>query len=107
VFGGSPRRLGPAEDEAGYERELVGRYLLAWVGVGIGDSTASGDRSTLFEFIRFRGRPVFTGRPADVDRFLGAQRRQGRVALIVRRQAWCIGKFFTWSVNARARVSRM
>lgn len=66
----SPRRLGTAQEIEDYEQELVDRFLLASVGAGCRDSTIAGDRSVLFEFIRFLGRPVWTARPADADRYL-------------------------------------
>lgn len=95
---GSPRRLGSAEDEADYEQELVDQYLLACVGAGICDSTVGGDRSTLFEFVRFLGRPVWTAKPADADRFLAAQRHGGRSALTVQKKAWSVGEFFNFLI---------
>lgn len=68
----SPRRLASLEDVGDFEQELVDQYALAMVGVGVGvgDSQVAGDRSTLFEFIGFLGRPVWTAAPADADRYL-------------------------------------
>ncbi|GAA1381021.1 hypothetical protein GCM10009661_56780 [Catellatospora chokoriensis] len=65
----STRRLGTAQEIEDYEQELVDRFLLASVGAGCRDSTIAGDRSVLFEFIRFLGRPAWTARPADADRY--------------------------------------
>lgn len=94
----APRRLGSAEDEADYEQELVDQYLLASVGAGICDSTVSNDRCTLFEFIRFLSRPVWTAKPADADRFLAAQRKGGRAYLTVQKKAYGIGEFFNFLI---------
>ncbi|WP_223874331.1 integrase [Salinispora mooreana] len=74
------------------------QYLLACVGAGIRDSTVGGDRSTLFEFVRFLGRPVWTAKPADADRFLAAQRHGGRSALTVQKKAWSVGEFFNFLI---------
>lgn len=47
------------------------------------------DRSAIFEFIRFLGRPIWTAQPADADRFPAHQRRELRRArLTVQHKAW-------------------
>jgi hypothetical protein len=68
------------------------------VGAGICDSTISGGRSTLFEFARFVGRPVWTAKPADADRFLASQRKSGRAYLRVQKKAWGIAEFFNFLI---------
>src|SRR5262245_166779 len=94
----SPRRLASVEEEADYEQDLVDQFLLAGVGAGICDSTISNDRSSLFAFIRFLGRPVWTAKPADADRFLAAQRRDGLAYLTVQKKAWSVAAFFEFLV---------
>ncbi|MGE0795179.1 MAG: tyrosine-type recombinase/integrase [Acidimicrobiia bacterium] len=90
-----PRRLvGPVEIEE-FEQELVDQYLLAAIGAGAADSTVVEDRSAIFEFVRFMGRPVWTARPEDADRFLAHQRRTlGRARLTVQHKAWSLARFF-------------
>jgi site-specific recombinase XerD len=91
----APRRLATGQDLEDYEQELVDQYLLAAVGAGMGDSTVGADRSVLFEFTGFLGRPVWTARPHDADRFLACQRKDlGRSRLTVQRKAWSIAHFF-------------
>jgi hypothetical protein len=72
---------------AGVLTGVADQYLLAAVGTGCVDSTVVQDRSVLFEFIGFLGRPVWTALPADADRYLApTSRRQsaGDVRLLVR-----------------------
>jgi site-specific recombinase XerD len=95
----APRRLASAEELEDYEQELVDQYLLAAVGAGIGDAAVGGDRPVIFEFIRFTGRPVWTARPGDADRFLAWQRRDlGRARLTVQKKAWALAHFFDFLV---------
>lgn len=72
----APRRLTTDQEHEDFEQELVDQYLLAAVGAGCADSTVASDRSALFEFIRFLGRPVRTAQPHDADRSLTDQRRR-------------------------------
>ena len=97
----APRRLATAQELEDYEQELVDQYLLAAVGAGMGDAAVGGDRAVIFEFIRFTGRPVWTARPADADRFLAHQRRElGRARLTVQKKAWALAHFFDFLVDA-------
>lgn len=92
---GAPRRLQTTQDAEDFEQELVDQYLLAALGSGLGDSTVAADRSVLFEFIGFLGRPVWTARTGDADRFLVFQRKQlGRARLTVQHKAWTLARFF-------------
>ncbi len=92
---GGPRKLSTAEELEDFEQELVDQYLLASVGAGFGDSSVGHDRSVIFEFIRFLGRPVWTAQPHDADRFLTYQRKDlGRARLTVQHKAWAISHFF-------------
>ena len=96
---GTPRRLQSTQDAEDFEQELVDQYLLAALGSGLGDGTVAADRSVLFEFIRFVGRPVWTAQPEDADRFLVLQRKQlGRSRLTVQHKAWTLGRFFDFLV---------
>jgi site-specific recombinase XerD len=91
----APRRLTTTQEHEDFEQELVDQYLLAAVGAGCADSTVASDRSTLFEFIGFLSRPVWTAQPADADRYLAYQRRQiGLARLTVQHKAWALAHFF-------------
>lgn len=97
---GAPRASASPSELEDFEQELVDQYLLAAVGAGLGDATVSADRSVLFEFVRFLGRPVWTAVPADADRFLAAQRTQmGWAHSTVQRKAWMLGRFFDFLVE--------
>src|SRR5437588_569565 len=63
-----------------FEQELVDQYALAMVGAGITDGQVASERSTLFSFIGFLARPVWTATPADADRYLSLQRKGRRLA---------------------------
>jgi site-specific recombinase XerD len=92
---GAPRRLQTTQEAEDFEQELVDQYLLAALGSGLGDSTVAGERSVLFEFIGFLGRPIWTAQPHDADRFLVVQRKQlGRARLTVQHKAWALARFF-------------
>ena len=93
-----PRRLADAGEAEDYEQELVDQYLLAAVGSGSCDSTIAEDRSAIFEFVRFIGRPVWTAQPEDADRFLANQRRMGRAKLTVQHKAWSLARFYDFLV---------
>lgn len=96
----APRRLVTTQEFEDFEQELVDQYLLAAVGAGSCDSTVSGERSALFEFIGFLGRPVWTAKPQDADRFLVYQRKQLRLArLTVQHKAWALARFFEFVVG--------
>ena len=97
---GGPRQLTSPQDEEDFEQELIDQFLLAGVGAGLTDGYVSAERSTIFEFVRFLGRPVWTVGAADVDRFLAHQRRSlGRGHLTVQKKAWCLARFFDFLVE--------
>ena len=50
------------------------QFLLAAVGAGMGDAMVNENRSVIFEFARFLGRPLWTAQPQDADAFLARQR---------------------------------
>jgi site-specific recombinase XerD len=92
---GSPRRLDGVEEIEDFEQELVDQYALSMVGAGIGDAQVATDRTTLFKFIEFLGRPVWTAQPADADRYLAGLRQQRRLARqTVRGKAQTLARFF-------------
>jgi site-specific recombinase XerC len=73
---GTPLRLRTAQEAEDFEQELVDQYALAAVGAGATDGHVAAERSAVFEFIRFLGRPVWTATPEDADRFLGHLRQE-------------------------------
>lgn len=77
---GSPVRLDTAAEVEEFEQELVDQFALAAIGAGATDRYVAAERSTIFAFVRFLERPVWTATAADADGFLGHLRR-------VRRQA--------------------
>lgn len=96
----APRRLSGTTQLEEFEQELVDQYLLAAVASGYSDSTVGGDRSVVFEFARFMGRPVWTATTGDADRFLAWQRRTlGRAPSTVQEKAWTLAQFFDFLVR--------
>jgi site-specific recombinase XerD len=97
---GLPDRLAGPQEAGDFEQELVDQFLLAGVGAGLADKTVAADRSVIFEFIEFLGRPVWTAQPQDADRFLVRQRKElGRSRLTVQHKAWAIGHFYDFLVS--------
>jgi hypothetical protein len=76
----SPRRLVGVEELQDFEQELVDQYALAMVGAGVGDHQVASERSTLFKFIEFLGRPVWRAEPADADCYLAKLRKERHLA---------------------------
>lgn len=92
---GRPARLTGPGDLEDFEQELVDQYLLAAIGAGCCDATIVEDRGTIFEFVRFLGRPVWTAQPEDADRFLAHQRKVlHRAKLTVQHKAWSLARFY-------------
>lgn len=91
---GGPRRLGTLEELRDFEQELVDQYVLAAVAAGISDRTIAGERSVLFEFIGFLGRPVWEAGPEHGDAFLAMQRKQGLAKSTLARKAAILAAFF-------------
>lgn len=73
-----PLRLRTAAETEDFEQELIDQFALAAIGAGATDRHVSGERATIFAFIRFLGAPVWTATPDDADRFLGHLRRKMR-----------------------------
>lgn len=96
---GSPRRLRTPEELEDFEQELVDQYALAAVGAGITDGTIAEERSVLFEFIGFLGRPVWEASPADGDGFLAAQRKRGLAKSTLARKACVLAAFFEFLIG--------
>lgn len=90
----SPRRLRTPQEFEDFEQELVDQYVLAALGAGISDGTVAEERSVLFEFIRFLGRPIWQVGPEDGDAFLAAQRRRGLARSTMARKACVLAGFF-------------
>jgi site-specific recombinase XerD len=96
----APRSLTTDQELEDFEQQLVDQYALAALGAGVTDGVVGHDRSVIFEFIRFLGRPVWTAQPADADRFLVHQRRElGRARQTVQQKAWAVGHFFDFLIG--------
>ncbi|WP_322770325.1 tyrosine-type recombinase/integrase [Frankia sp. Cr1] len=92
---GPSRRLGSAQELEDFEQELVDQYALAVSGSGATDGHVTSDRSVIFEFLRFLGRPLWTAGPEDADRFLRDQRKDRRLARsTVYGKAKALGRFY-------------
>ncbi|MEU0514931.1 tyrosine-type recombinase/integrase [Amycolatopsis thermoflava] len=66
----SPRQLSTAQEQGDFEQELVDQYALAMAASGVSDLHVSRERSVLFDFVRFVGRPVWSVETDDADRYL-------------------------------------
>jgi site-specific recombinase XerD len=95
---GSPRRLRTPQELEDFEQELVDQYALAAAGAGITDNTICEERSVLFAFIQFMGRPVWEAAPADGDAFLAAQRKRGLAKSTLARKACVLAAFFDFLI---------
>ena len=91
----APRSLQSVQEQEDFEQELVDQFLLAAVGAGMGDAMVNENRSVIFEFSRFLGRPLWTAQPHDADAFLARQRTTlGRAKLTVQHKAWSLARFY-------------
>ncbi len=95
---GSPVRLRTLTELQDFEQELVDQYALAASAAGITDSTIASERSALFEFIAFLGRPVWEAGPEDGDAFLAAGRRRGLAKSTLARKASTLAAFFEFLI---------
>ena len=83
-----------AED---FEQELVDQYVLA--SDGLSDGFVAQERATVFEFIRFLGRPVWTAEAADGDRYMKWLRRErGLAHATLAGKAGTVGRFFDFVI---------
>lgn len=96
---GAPRRLATAAEMEDFEQELVDQFALALAGAGVTDSTVAQDRSVVFSFIRFLGRPVWTARTEDADQWLVYLRKdRGQAGKTVQSKAWTLARFFEFVI---------
>jgi site-specific recombinase XerD len=96
---GTAHRLRSAEELDDFEQELVDQYALACAGAGITDRHIAEERSVIFQFLRFSGRPVWEATPATADRFLVNQRKElGLARTTVMRKAQTLAQFFDFLV---------
>ena len=72
---GTAHRLGSVQALEDFEQELVDQYALACAGAGITDRHITEERSVIFCFLRFSGRPIWAATPEIADRFLVHQRK--------------------------------
>src|SRR5215218_5592663 len=92
---GSARRLRSPQELEDFEQELVDQYALAVASSGVTDSHVACERSVIFEFIGFLGRPVWEAGPEDADRFMAWLRKQrGQAKSTVQSRAWTLARFF-------------
>ena len=95
----APRRLATVEDQQEFEQELVDQYALAMAGAGITDGQVGTERSTVFAFVAFLSRPVWTATPADADRFLARERKERHLShATVRCKAQTLAQFFEFLI---------
>lgn len=96
---GSPRQLATTQQVEDFEQELVDQYALAQVGAGVTDQFVAEERSVIFEFVRFLGRPVWTTTASDADRYLAHLRRDRGLAHSTREgKAGALARFFTFLI---------
>jgi len=90
---GAPKRLRSSQDVEDFEQE-VDQFLLASVASGYSDAKVGDDRAVLLEFSRFLARPLWTAEPADADRFLALQRRNGLARSTVVGKVGTLAQFY-------------
>jgi site-specific recombinase XerD len=96
---GTTRRLRSPQELEDFEQELVDQYALAMAAAGTSDRHVAADRSVLFEFVRFLGRPVWTTGPEDADRYLAYLRKdRDQAKLTVQNKAWALAQFFDFLI---------
>jgi site-specific recombinase XerD len=97
---GATRQLRSALDLQDFEQELVDQYVLASVGAGVTDGYVAQERSVLFSFVDFLGRPVWTATVDDGDRFLAHMRKTQRLAhSTVHQRAGTLGRFYDFLIE--------
>ena len=95
----SARSLRGGVDVEEFEQELIDQYSLALGAVGINDKSAASDRSAVFEFSHFLGRPLWTAQVEDADRYLRAVRRErGLAKSTVAGRATALAKFYEFVI---------
>jgi integrase len=92
---GGPRRLVPGQDADDFGQELVDQFALAVAASGAADRYVATERSVIFGFIRFLGRPVWTASSGDADRFLVYLRKDlGQARATIEGKAATLARFF-------------
>ena len=92
---GAPRRLVSGQDADDFEQELVDQFELAVAASGAADRYVATERSVIFGFIRFLGRPVWTASSGDADRFLVHLRKDlGQARATIEGKAATLARFF-------------
>lgn len=87
------------QDEQDFEQELVDQFSLAQLGAGVSDGFAATERSVVFEFIQFLGRPVWTAEAGDADKFLTHLRLERGLAPSTREaKAGTVARFFEFVI---------
>ena len=95
----SPRHLSSAAAAEEFEQEVVDQHALAMVGAGLTDGYIDAERSSVIEFARFLGRPVWTATGADADRYLTWLRRdRGLSRSTVESRAGAVARFFEFTI---------
>lgn len=96
---GSARSLRSPTELEDFEQELVDQYSLAGSAAGMTDSSVANDRSTVVEFIRFLGQPVWMAEPGDADRYLlWLRRERGLAKSTIKGKSWVLGRFFDFLI---------
>jgi hypothetical protein len=96
----SPRHLRTAQETEDFEQELVDQFALALAGAGLTDRYVATERTAVFDFVRFLGRPVWTASTADADRYLTWLRRDRKLAASsVQSKAWSLARFFDFLIG--------
>lgn len=96
---GTARRPRSAQELEDFEQELVDQFALAVAGSGVTDGVIASDRSVVFEFVSFLGRPLWTTTPEDADRFLVEQRKRGRAKMTVYKKSRTLAAFFDFLIT--------
>ena len=96
---GTAHRLGSVQALEDFEQELVDQYALACAGAGITDRHITEERSVIFCFLRFSGRPIWEATPEIADRFLVHQRKElGLARATVVRKARTLAGFYDFLI---------
>jgi len=100
---GLPRRLRTPAEAQDFEQELLDQWALAMAGAGHVDSSIAGERTSVVEFVRFLGRPLWTAGPEDADRYLRWLRTdRHQAASTVKDKAWTVARFFDFLLTRYA-----
>lgn len=95
----SPVALRTEQDVEDFEQEIVDQYALAMAAAGLSDGHVSNTRSTVIEFARWLGGPLWSATCDDADGFLADQRRQGRAVSTRAGKAGTLFSFFEFMIS--------